>query len=382
MTRNFVRMIALMSITALSIQTYAQTNPGRIPSPSIPFLKVAPDARAAAMGDVGVATSADANALYWNPSKLVFAEKATGVAVSYTPWLRQLVNDMSIYYLAGYHKIAKDQVLGLSINYFDMGEFQATTQNGQVAGNFYSRDLAISGSYARKLSRNMSLGISLRYINSNPAAGAPVINGIALKPGTTVAGDIGLYYQTDNRDKKMNWAYGATISNLGGQVSYGGVQKNFIPTNLRFGVAGTYKINEQNKFVFAVDLNKLMVPTPPLKTNQSTLAGIFGSFGDAPDGFSEEVKEVQPSLGIEYWYNDLFAIRTGYRHESEMKGGQQYLTMGFGARIQQRYGLDFAYLVPMKQNSPLAQTLRLSLLINLDKKDRQADDFENDADSN
>lgn len=381
MLRNLVRVTAFaLFIPSISF-AQSTTNPGRIPSPAVPFLRIAPDARSAAMGDVGVATSADAYGLYWNPSKLVFAEKSAGVSFSYTPWLRQLINDMSILYFSGYKKLGKDQIIGLSVNYFDMGVFNATTQTGTAAGDYYSRDFAVSGSYARRLSRNLALGISLRYVNSSPA-GTVVLNNIALKPATTVAGDIGIFYHTDNRDKRTNWAYGAAITNLGGQVSYGGTSRYFIPTNLRLGLAGTTKVDDRNKFVYTVEFNKLMVPTPPGKANQSTLSGIFGSFSDAPGGLSEETKEILPSVGVEYWYNDLFAVRTGYRHESEMKGGQRYLTMGFGARIQQRYGLDFAYLVPLGQNNALANTLRLSLIFNFDKKDRNDDFEETSSDSN
>lgn len=375
MIRNLVRVAAILLIIPSSAAFSQSTaNPGRIPSPAIPFLRIAPDARSAGMGDAGVATSPDAYGLYWNPSKLVFAEKSSGISFSYTPWLRQIINDMSILYFTGYKKLGKNEMIGLTVNYFDMGTFNATTQNGTPAGDYYSRDFAASGSYARKLGRRLSIGGSIRYINSSPA-GTVVLNGIALKPATTVAGDIGIYYQNDNRDKKTNWTYGAAITNLGGQVSYGGTQRSFIPTNFRIGAAATTKIDDHNKFTYTLELDKLMVPTPPQKANQTTLSGIFSSFGDAPGGFSEEIKEVLISAGAEYWYNDLFAVRAGYRHESEMKGGQRYLTMGFGARIQQRYGLDFAYLVPLGQNNALANTLRLSLIFNFDKKDRQ-DDFE------
>jgi hypothetical protein len=345
------------------------------------------------MGDAGVATSPDANAMYWNPAKLAVIDKSAGLSFSYTPWLRQLVNDMTIYYITGYKKIDKNQAIGFAVNYFDQGVFNATTSNGTAAGDYYSRDFAASLTYSRRLTQKMAAGVSFRYVNSNPA-GNVIINNVALKPGTTAAADVSLYYNSNNPDQAMNWGWGINISNIGGQISYGGTSKNSIPTNLRLGTAATYKIDDHNKFVLALDFNKLMVPTPPVFDNsgniiagnknyktQTALQGIFGSFNDAPDGMSEEIKEIATSVGAEYWYNDAFAARLGFHYENATKASNQtYVSAGFGAKIANKYALDFAYILPTGgQNSPLANTLRLSLIFNFDKKDRAADDAADDT---
>lgn len=389
MVRSSLKVLALLAAPlALSAQNqFTAANANRSPQPSVAFLKVAPDARASAMGDAGVATSADANASFWNPAKLATLEKNAGASFSYTPWLRNLVNDMTIYYLTAYKKVGKNQALNFSLNYFDQGVFEARTANGTAAGDYYSRDVALSVGYSMKLSQKLSLGTNLRYINSNPA-GNVVLNGIALKAGTTVAADIALFLNPYNPDRKMNWAYGLNLSNIGGQVSYG-TAKNWIPANFRIGTAGTYKLNDQNKLVLALDFNKLMIPTPPKRDGTGkiiagkdpatlgTLQGILGSFTDAPDGMSEELKEFSTAAGVEYWYKDTFAARAGYHRENPEKGSNQtYLTFGAGFKIQNKYALDFSYLMPTGgQNNPLANTLRFTLSFNLDKRDRNPDDL-------
>ena len=359
-----------------------QLNSGRIPTPTMLFLNVAPDARSAAMGDAGVAISSDVNAIYWNPAKLASADKDLGFAISYTPWLRNLVNDMALYNIAGYKKTAKDQAFGFSINYFDQGLFQATLANGTSAGNFNSKEYALSLTHARKLSNTLSLGINLKYINSNLLGNYQGTSGtgVAMKPAQTVAADIALYWNT-NSEKNWKYTYGLVLSNISGKVSYGGAEKNFIPTNLRAGVAAVKEIDDKNKLTLTLDFNKLMVPTPQSidangnkvgtdPTTTSAIGGIFGSLFDAPDGFGEELKEVTASLGAEYLYNNTFAIRGGYFNESSMKGDRKYFTMGVGFKLDQKYGFDFAYLVPTGSSSPLANTLRISLLaaINQERK--------------
>lgn len=359
----------------------SQTNPDRIPVPVVPFLTLTPDARSAALGDAGVALApTDANALFWNPSKLLFAPDNSGVSFSYTPWLRNLgLDDMWLGYLSAYKKLGTNQVIGFSLNYFNQGVIQFTNNVGTNIGTFNSRDFGAAVTYSRRLSQRLALGASLRYINSNPA-GEQVLNGIAVKPGTTVAGDIGIYYQ-GNTERNTYWNWGALISNLGGRMSYGGTQQGFIPTNLKVGTAVTTRLAEYHKLTFTLDLNKLMVPTPPqydptnpgviLKGKDpaklTTLGGIFGSFADAPGGISEELKEINQSVGAEYWHNDLLAIRLGFNNQP--KGNYRFVTAGFGAHYN-RFGLDFAYLFPMGQNSPLANTLRLTLSIGFDKGSR------------
>ena len=383
MTKNYsIFHKALFTVITVCIGTVAycqtlvsgQLNSGRIPTPTMLFLNVAPDARSAAMGDAGVAISSDVNAIYWNPAKLASSDKDLGFAISYTPWLRNLVNDMALYNIAGYKKTAKDQAFGFSINYFDQGLFQATLANGTSAGNFNSKEYALSLTHARKLSNSLSLGVNLKYINSNLLGNYQGTSGtgVAMKPAQTVAADIALYWNT-NSEKNWKYTYGLVLSNISGKVSYGGAEKNFIPTNLRAGVAAVKDIDDNNKLTFTLDINKLMVPTPQSidangnkvgtdPTTTSAIGGIFGSLFDAPDGFGEELKEVTTSLGAEYLFNNTFAIRGGYFNESEMKGNRKYFTMGVGFKLDQKYGFDFAYLVPTGTSSPLANTLRVTLL--------------------
>ncbi|WP_133299751.1 type IX secretion system outer membrane channel protein PorV [Larkinella punicea] len=406
MTRT-LSSICLLGCLTLPLVSNAQVSGGllgqdtvayRIPQMSLPFLNFTPDARSAGLGDAGAALGADANAVFWNPAKLVFAEKDQGLALSYTPWLRSIgVDDMYFTFLSGYKKVSKNDVIGLSLMYFDMGTIDFTTILGQPAGSFNSREYALTASYSRRLFQNFSMGVNLRYINSN-LSGNYSVNGVSLKPASTAAFDISAFYQNEVRDditgKGFKWAFGGIISNIGGKVTYGTSDPAPIPTNLKLGTALTLYTDKFNKFNFILDLNKLMVPTPPVyqtvngvvqynginpiiaqgkNPNRPTLSSIFGSFSDAPDGFSEEVKEINIATGIEYWYNEQFAARVGYYHEPRLKGGRQYFTTGLGIRLQQKYGIDFAYLIPVTQGSPLAQTFRISLIIDIDKKAKSAE---------
>ncbi len=374
-----------------------QDTSSRIPTTSMVFLNFTPDARSAALGDAGVALSPDANATYWNPAKLPYLKDDYGVSLSYTPWLRNLTDDMYFTYLSAYKKVAKGQVVALQINYFNLGLLDFRNEQGQLTGTFNSQEFMGGLTYGRQLGENFSLGLTLKYIYSN-LAGTGLINNISVRPAQTAAGDISAYYKKEYRNEEIGssliWSWGAMISNLGGKVSYGATDKYFIPTNFKLGTGISYTADGRNRFNFVLDANKLMVPTPPvyaLRGNQnvvvrgrdpkdlSLLGGIFGSFADAPDGFNEELKEIMISAGVEYWYNDIFAARFGYFSESRMKGDRKYFTVGFGARFQEKYNVDFAYLMPQRQGSPLAQTLRISLAANLKAKDRSAilEDMEN-----
>ena len=380
-----MKKLLTLLITAIGFSAQAQTtlvsgqvNAGRIPTPTLLFLNVAPDARSAAMGDAGVALSVDANAIHWNTAKLATTDKKMGFSLSYTPWLRNLVNDMALYNVAGYTVTKKNLVFGFAIDYFDQGMFQATLDNGTSAGNFNSKEFAIGISHARKLSPALSLGMNLKYINSNLLGNYQGSGGIsnALKPAQTVAADISVFYAKPSVGP-WKYSYGLTLSNISGKVTYGGTERNFIPTNLRVGMAATHEIDDLNKLTFTVDFNKLMVPTPPAYENGkmigtdpatvSAIGGIFGSLADAPDGIGEEIKEVTTSVGAEYLFNNAFALRTGYFHESEMKGNRKYFTFGLGFKMDSKYGLDFAYLVPSGQGSPLANTLRLTLIAGINQ---------------
>jgi hypothetical protein len=380
MKKLLTLLITLTGIAAQAQTTLVsgQVNAGRIPTPTLLFLNVAPDARSAAMGDAGVALSVDANAVHWNTAKLATTDKKMGFSLSYTPWLRNLVNDMALYNVAGYTVTKKNLVFGFAIDYFDQGMFQATLDNGTSAGNFNSKEFALGISHARKLSAALSLGMNLKYINSNLLGNYQGSGGVsnALKPAETVAADISVFYSQPTTDA-WKYSYALTLSNISGKVTYGGTEKNFIPTNLRAGMAATHEIDDLNKLTFTVDFNKLMVPTPPAYENGkmvgtdpatvSAIGGIFGSLYDAPDGIGEEIKEVTTSIGAEYLFNNAFALRTGYFHESEMKGNRKYFTFGLGFKMDQKYGLDFAYLVPSGQGSPLANTLRLTLIAGINQ---------------
>ena len=394
MKRNFARILlgvcsfSPFVISAQSVPTLSgQLN---IPTSSVPFLNFTPDARSGALGEAGVALGdADANAVFWNPSKLVFAKQSSGASISYTPWLRNLIGDMYYTYLSGYGKVGKNSVVSGSLMYFDLGTVDFTTATGVAAGTFNSREYALTASFAQRLSQNFSLAVDLKYLNSNLAAGSSTPG---LKPGATAAADISAFYQNESRDRStgqgIGWAFGGMISNLGGQINYGGNEKYFIPTNLRLGTALTLYADQYNKFNFVLDFNKLMVPTPNynssgvnLNAGKNYFSSVFGSFADAPGGFSEELKEVTISTGVEYWYNDQFAARVGYFNESAEKGGRKYFTTGIGLRLQQRFGVDFSYLIPVKQGNPLADTFRISLLFNFSKGNRIGDDEETTDDS-
>jgi hypothetical protein len=376
---NALRASLMLGLTMSAANLFAQTTvplsgDSRIPTPAIPSLILTPDARSAAMGDAGVALSAadgDANSIFWNPGKLPFSGKDVGVSVSYTPWLRQLVNDMALLNASFYKKIKNNQVIGASIHYFDQGLFQATDNNGQSLGNFNSKEYAISLSYSRKLSEKLGLGVNIKYINSTLLSGLSTSSalGFNVQPASTVAADIGLFH-TSKSATKWNYNWGLMIQNITGRVSYGGSESNFVPTNFKAGFAAIRTIDAHNKYTLTADINKLMIPTPTKDASgkliqaSTAIGGILGSFGDAPDGLGEELKEVNLSLGGEYIYNDMFAVRGGYHFENADKGGRKYFTAGFGVRLEKKYGLDFAYLIPATGGSPLAQTLRLSLHAN------------------
>lgn len=376
-------LAALASVVLINTLTPSQAQVRRAIVPAVPFLMISPDSRGAAMGDAGVASTPDANSMYWNTAKLAFIDKSIGSTVSYTPWLRDLVDDMGLLHASIFKKTAKNSALGLSMTYFNQGEIQFTTATGQPNGTFQSREFNIAGGYSKKLGRDFSMGLNLKYIHSN-LIGTMVVSGSSSKPANTVAGDISFYYVNDkpstkSKDKGVIYSAGAVIQNLGGKVNYGR-DAYYLPTNLKLGGGLNFKIDAHNQFNFLVDVNKLLVPTPPLRDNTgvitkgkdpqttSVISGIFGSFSDAPDGFKEEFREFTGSLGVEYWYNNIFAVRGGYFSESNTKGGRKYATMGLGFRIKNSYGIDLAYLVPTTQGSPLSNTWRISLIFDMESK--------------
>ncbi|MBA4054442.1 MAG: hypothetical protein C0490_07010 [Marivirga sp.] len=387
------RVIALLAFGLIKINnTFAQNgtvigNPDELLgaqnaiTTAVPFLAITPDARHAALGEGGVATSPDANSSYWNAGKLAFIDKKYGGSISYTPWLGKIVNDMSISYLTGFYKITQEQVVSASIKYFDLGDISFRDANNNPLGDFNPREFAFDATYSRMLATNFSMGLTGRYIYSN-LTGA--FSGIDAKPGSSVAVDIGAYYTTSFQTAKVSTlSLGATITNIGGKLSYTDNQnKDFLPTNLRLGGAYTTELDPYNSITFILDFNKLLVPTPPIRATDGTiiygkdddrsiLSGMFGSFSDAPDGFEEEIREIMMSVGIEYWYNDLFAARLGYFNEAKTKGNRKYMTLGLGFR-RKSFGIDVAYLVPVnKRESPLAETLRFTLLFQVPQLDNE-----------
>jgi hypothetical protein len=361
----FLPLILVLNGAALAQTTVpglvGQGDEYRTITTAVPFLTITPDSRSAALGDAGVATSPDANSIYWNSAKLVFAENKMGGTLSYTPWLAKIINDMHIFYLSGYYKISRLQAVGVSMKYFDMGEVDLRTINNDPNGRFNPRDFSFDVAYSRILTENLSIGGAIRYIQSNLIGYA--VNGSDAKPGKSVAVDFGVYYTKPMVSKNSVLSLGAAITNIGAKISYtDATSKNFIPANLRVGGAYKMEMNGLNSFTFILDLNKLLVPSPDtLSNSKSLLSGVFGSFGDARGGFSEEIHEIMASMGVEYWYNDMFAGRLGYFNEAREKGNRKYLTFGVGAKKNQ-FGLDVAYMVPInKRENALAETLRLTL---------------------
>lgn len=346
----------------------------RIPSSQFSFLQRAPDARSAAMGEAGVALSADANATYWNASKLAFAEKSFGVSASYLPWLRTLISDMWMGYGSAYKKLGKGQAVALSINYFnhDYVDFPLLVLNQQKPP-FSANQTAISGTYAKQLGKNFSMGLTLKYISSNLREDV-YFNNKKLRNGRMMAGDLSAYYRkqfiNETTGREVTWSFGAVLSNVGGKINYGAgtPTDEFLPTTLKIGGGFSFTENGDHRFNFILDAIKLMVPTPSNGTNvnnKSVVSGVIGSFTDAPGGFKEELQEVAVAAGGEYWYKNTLALRGGYFGENKNKGNLKYFTAGAGLRILKSYGADFAYLFPVAEGSPLAQTFRLTASVHL-----------------
>lgn len=359
---------------------------------AVPFLMISPDSRAGGMGDLGVASSPDANSMHWNPAKYAFIDKDMGFSMSYVPWLRKLVPDISLSYLTGYKKIGKDQVVAGSLRYFSLGDIIFTDINGNTTGQFRPNEFAFDGGYSRKLSKEFSGGIALRYIYSNLTNGQ-IVGGNTTKPGQTLAADVSAFY-TKNEiklgEKKGKINVGMNISNIGAKIRYSdAAYADFIPINMKLGGGLTVYLDDYNSFTFLADINKLLVPTSPIyevdakgqivrdpdgnpvlavgaDPNRPVPAGMIGSFYDAPGGGKEELREFYYSTGVEYWYDNLLAVRGGFFYENPTKGNRKYATLGLGLRYN-AFGLDFSYLIPTTQNNPLQNTLRFTLVFNFDK---------------
>ena len=377
-------LLLLMGSATSVVNAQSQANTINVVTSAVPFLRISPDARSGGMGDVGIATLPDANSAFWNLAKTPFNTNKGGVALTYTPWLKDLgLNDVYLASAAGFYKLDELQAISGSLRYFSLGNIQFTDNLGNELSLFRPREFAFDLGYSRKLSEKLSLGVALKYINSN-LAGNNTFSGQVYKPANAVAGDLSIYHSNLNEaGEGLN--YGVVISNLGSKISYtnDATQKDYIPANLGLGVAYTKVFDENSKITFGLDINKLLVPTPPtfsttqggagtiedsIKLSNYRNQGIIGSwvksFGDAEGGFSEEIKEIQASLGAEFWYQNQFALRAGYFYESALKGNRKYFTLGAGLKYN-TFGLNFSYLLPSGNGvtrNPLSNTLRFSLV--------------------
>tara|TARA_B100001540_G_scaffold317727_1_gene352404 strand:+ start:2746 stop:3948 length:1203 start_codon:yes stop_codon:yes gene_type:complete len=359
---------------------------------AVPFLLISPDSRSGAMGDVGVATTPDATSMHWNPAKLSFTQDDIGISVSIVPWLRELVPDINLQYIGGYYKLNNTDAIGYELRYFSLGDITFTDNSGQVIGQYKPNEMAIGTAYSRKLSRDFAIAISARYIYSN-LTGGQTAGGTETVAGQSISSDISTFYTrpTSIGGKKSDISLGMNISNMGNKISYTEtITRDFIPINLRVGTDITTEMDDYNKISFAIDFNKLLVPSPPLYNEDGEIiagkdpdvgivTGIFQSFGDAPgeidengipipgSKFKEEMREINVSAGMEYWYANQFALRAGYFHEHDTKGGRKYLTFGSGVKYNV-FALDFSYLISTSNiggTNPLANTMRFTLVFDL-----------------
>lgn len=382
------RILIILFAAVLAVPAFAQKEQFNPIYTGVTSLSIAPDARAGALGDVGVATEPDVNSQFWNPAKYPFSIARAGVSMSYTPWLRQLVSDIDLINLAGFYRIGDYSAVSASLTYFSLGE--VFVENEMTIKPY---EMALDVAYSRMLSETFSAAIALRYIHSDLQYNYAE----DMSPGSAFAADIALYYNKyvilGNRE--CLFGLGLNASNIGTKISYDdGATNQFIPTNLRIGASLLVPIDEYNTISFSADINKLMVPTRPtysqfLEENGyeqgdnsfyseyqswlestgyndiSPISGIFKSFGDAPGGFSEELKEIYGGIGVEYCYNQQFSVRGGYHYENEYKGNRKYFTLGAGFRMSV-FSLDAAYLISTAQSNPLDQTLRFSLSFDMD----------------
>lgn len=373
----------LVAFTTLfiSMSMWAQELANRQLNPlltGVPALTITPDSRAGGMGDVGAATTPDINSQHWNPAKYAFMESPAGLSVSYTPWLRRLVNDIDLGYLAGYWKFDDLQAVSASLRYFSLGEIKLMDYSGNELPQAHPNELAFDVAYSRLLSEKLSAAVAFRYIRSDMNVPSSESD---MSPGNAIAADVAAYYRTpiEMSTGEGNLAFGLNISNIGSKISYdGGLTSLFIPTNLRLGGSFEYPFDDYNKISVNLDVNKLLVPTPVQLVGDETydsqtykdrlqayydtgsIEGIFKSFGDAPRGASEELEEIMWSAGAEYTYNNQFFVRAGYFHENQYKGNRKYFSAGVGFKLNV-FQLDAAYLISVAQNNPLDGTLRFTL---------------------
>ena len=375
-----------LSVFSATAQRSVETSTINSIYTAVPFLTIAPDTRSSGMGDVGAATTPDVNSLHWNPAKYAFIKNDESIALSYTPWLRGLgIGDMNLLYLTGYKRIEMSQVIAFSLRYFNMGFIDFRDDRGESLGPpRRPNEFAIDAAYSRMFSEKISAALAFRYVHSNIAAGFTTTQGQKPKTGNSFAADVAMFYNSEFHiaDKSGDWALGINIANIGNKMSYSNEQfRMFIPTNLRIGGLFGINLDSHNKMNFAVDLNKLLVPTPfPPEYDENgnridndprelpVVQGMFRALYDAPDGFAEKLREITYGFGFEYIYREIFAVRTGYFHEDDTKGSRRYFSMGIGLSTPV-IDIDVSYLIPRKrsQNSAFSNTLRFSLIYNFGK---------------
>ena len=348
---------------------------------AVPFLMITPDSRSGSMGDVGAATSPDASSISTNPAKYSFIEDDLGFSISYVPWLRALVPDINLSYISGYKKLNQNDAVAFELRYFSLGDITFTDILGNTLGQFNPNELALGGSYSRKLSDLFSLSLATRYIYSN-LTGGQMAGDIQTNAGKSFAADVAGYFTNKIRflKKDSDLSFGFNISNIGNKISYTNVgERDFIPINLKLGSSLNINFDDYNSMSYSFDINKLLVPTPPLYNseneiiagkdpNVSVVSGIFQSFSDAPDGFSEELREINLSFGTEYWYAKQFALRGGYFYEHDTKGVRKFFTFGAGVKYNV-FALDFSYLINASRTingtNPLANTMRFTMIFDI-----------------
>lgn len=377
--KAYIKHIMMLMLAAIALPAMAQKDKFFNPvTTSVTSQSIAPDARSAGMGDVGAATDPDVVSQYWNPAKYPFNISRAGVAINYTPWLRQLINDIALAYVSGYYRIGDYSAVSASLRYFSLGEVQMSNDENLTINPY---EMSFDVAYSLMLSEHFSLGAAVRWIYSDLTYDFTSDTA----PGSAFAADLSCYYQNylNIGERECQLGLGLNISNIGSKISFGGDNNaEFIPTNMRLGASLMVPIDEYNRFTIAADANKLLVPTYP-KQNEgesteayqervqkdyydvSSISGIFKSFGDAPGGFKEELQEIQWSVGAEYIYHDKFALRAGYHHESENKGNRKYFTVGAGFKMSV-FSLDAGYVIATAKSNPLDQTLRFSLSFDMD----------------
>ena len=376
------RILSLLMVFAMAVVANAEDDKLNSFNPvehAVISQTIAPDARAAGMGDVGVATDPDVNSQFWNPAKYPFCISRAGIALNYTPWLRQLVNDIDLAYVAGYYRIGDYSAVSGSLRYFSLGEVYTSMDDNAMTVKPY--EMSFDVAYSMMLSENFSLAAGIRWIYSDLRYNYEEDS----KPASAFAADLAMYYNNyfNIGSRECQLGLGLNISNVGSKISYYGDDRSqFLPANMRLGMSLLIPVDEYNRFAISADANKLLVPTVPVQeegessadyqariieeySNVSSISGIFKSFGDAPGGFKEELQEIQWSVGAEYVYHDQFSLRAGYHHESANKGNRKYFTVGGGFKMNV-FSLDVGYVISTAQSNPLDQTLRFSLTFDMD----------------